>query len=92
LAERKISEPDLGHRVEHSKDSGIVRVVGIEQPERLVHGQREYVGDALSAMGHRKNLWTETLALADGAQERDVGEKLHLDGLVAFPGACFASS
>ena len=96
LPEREVPEPDARDRRERVHDRGLV--VGAPSdgasPNRaidLVDGQAEHLGDVEPPVLDREHLGPEALALADGAEERDVREELHLDRLVALARARLAA-
>src|SRR5580698_8138925 len=67
-------------------------VLRIEEAERFRHGERQDVGDREPLVLDREDLGTKALALAYGAENRHVRQKLHLDRLVALSGAGFAAT
>ena len=63
----------------------------VEEACRLLDGHRQEIGDVLSVVRDREHLRLEAPPLANGAEERDVGEELHLDGLVPLAAARLAA-
>ncbi len=78
LAEREVAEPDGVEAGQPRTDRPAVVEEGEGRRDRSV----EQVRDRPAAPGDRENLRPEAPALADGAGNEHVREKLHLDALV----------
>ncbi|NVL67974.1 hypothetical protein HWN74_26965, partial [Escherichia coli] len=82
LPERQVTGTDASQRRERALDDVVAVLLRRVGGDHLVDRHGEHVGDGLARVLHGEDVGVEALALTDGAQEHDVGEELHLDGLV----------
>ena len=83
LPEPQVFEADIGQRLQHALDFGVVA----EELDRFRHREFEHIGDRLVAHDDFQHLAAEALAVAVRAAQVDVGEELHLHVLEAVAAA-----
>ena len=75
LAELDVIETDVVQGLKHARDLGDIG----EMLECLLNIHVEHVADALALEADVKRLAAESLALADGARDPDIGQEVHLE-------------
>ncbi len=88
LAQREIVETDRAQRRQKAADAGNV----LEQLVRLADRHLEHVGNRMAAIGDGQRLAVVALAVARFALDPHVGQKVHLDALLAVPLAIVATA
>src|ERR1700712_3829097 len=63
-----------------------------EDGDGVFDGQVQEVGDGVAVELYREGFLVVTAAVADLAEDVDVGQEVHLDAALAFAGAGFAAS
>ena len=86
LPQREIVEPHRAQRGEYRPDLGNV----LEQFVRLANRHLEHIGNRPPAVTDRQGVGVEPLPPALVALDPDIGQKVHLDLLLAVPLARFA--
>ncbi len=79
LPEREISEADFVEQREFFDNFFIVS----EELDCLGNRHREYLGGVFAVVAELQNFRSKTPAFADGARDKDVGQKLHFHGFPA---------
>ena len=87
LTEFDIAETHILDGLNLSEDVGHV----LEELHRLVDGHVEHIGDRLALIAYLQRLTVVTLAMTGLAGYLDVGQEVHLDGLVAIAAAGLAA-
>src|SRR5687767_692741 len=88
LAQAKIVEAD----VEQPLEAFLERSLGAEEAKRLAHREREHLGDAEAAHLDLQDLLAIAGAEALGARGADIGEELHIHGLLPLSLARLATT
>ena len=83
LPEAQVFEADVGQRLQHALDFGVVA----EKLDRFRHREFEHVGDRLVAHDDFQHLAAEALAVAVRAAQVDIRQELHLHVLEAVAAA-----
>ena len=91
LPQREVAESHLQDGIERAAQHVVARVLGVESAQRLLDAHGQDLGDVLAAVLDGQHLRLEALALAHRAEKLHVGEKLHLDRLVALARAFLAA-
>ena len=91
LAEAQVAEADILQRLQRTGDLLMLRETA-KKLDGLGHRHFQHVVDGLALEQHAQHVGLEAFAAAGGADERDVAEELHLDALVAKPGAALAAA
>ena len=88
LAEVDVAEADVDEGLELGVDGGDV----LEDGDGVFDGEVEDVGDGVAVELDRERLLVVAAAVADFAEDVDVGEEVHLDAALAFALAGFAAA
>ena len=88
LTEGKVAEANVGQGGEAAADGGLAG----KEVESVLDGHGEEVGDGFAFVGDAKDVGFEALAFAFGAEDVEVGHKLHFDFFIAEAETVFAAS